>query len=138
MTRTGYRKDDSDGQNRSKNRNSRNYRPTSRPEFAGWVNAAIPASDRDKFEQWAGSTLLLDAAEKQAKAGMSVTLSWSDDEETFVAKAFCQDGDSPNAGLMVSQRSEEGYRALCKLWYVLSEVLPADWTPLVGGTSDRW
>ena len=128
---------DTDGSNRSPRRQQRRTQQA-RVEFAGWVNVSIPNDHREAVTTFGADSRLFDSLSDLLQSGHKVTLSWTADEEVFVAATFMNDDSSPCAGLMVSQRSEDSWRALVKLLYVHAELLPPDYSELVGAQNDRW
>lgn len=128
---------DTDGRNRAKPRSQRrDFKP--RAEFAGWVDLNIPASERPKVDEYNASAEYANDLHDLIQAGHKVTLAWDSDNECFVATTFMTDTEHPCAGLMVSQRSDDLWRALVKLTYGHSQILPSDYSELVGGRSGAW
>lgn len=129
--------DDTDGSNRVPRKAKQgSFRP--RAEFAGWINASIPFADKDKVSEFGKTQQYADAFEDVVRGGHKITVSYDDEQGVFVAASFQTDTRQPTAGLMVSQRSDAIWRALLKLIYVHSEILPADYSGLAGGASDAW
>lgn len=59
--------------------------------------------------------------------GYKVSLSFDHENETYQASLYCQDPNSPNAGLMLSQRHIDAITALKALRTIHSEVYAGVW-----------
>lgn len=139
MPRGNSRNTDSKGNTRSTSANNRrSSKTTTDALFAGWVNVTIPEATRPEFEAWAQTAAPQDALTALLRALHRVTLNYDPDAEVFVANSFCRDTYSSNAGIMVSQRSEDAFRALAKLLYVHDVLLPEDYSILLESQQSLW
>lgn len=128
---------DTDGKNKAPRKPyQRNYKR--RADFSGWVNVEIPRADKEKVDEFGATTLYADAMKDVIVNGHRISLSYDSEEEVFVATTFMTDADHPCAGLMVSQRSDDIWRALLKLVYAHSEILPEDYSGLAGHGGGAW
>ena len=109
-----------------------------RAEFSGWVNVAIPTADKDKVSAWGQTSAYADAFSDLVQQGLKITIGYDDEEGVFVASTFQTRVDHPCAGIMTSQRSDDIWRALLKLVYSHSEILPPDYSGLLGGREGSW
>ena len=128
---------DTDGRNRPVRKTPRReYRE--RAEFSGWVNVTIPASDKVKVDEYNATAEYANDFADLVTSGHKVTVAYDADNECFVATTFQTDTASPCAGLMVSQRSNDIWRALVKLVYAHSQLLPTDYSSEAGNGGGDW
>lgn len=128
---------DTDGRNRApRKQGGRNYKP--RAEFAGWVNVSIPLGDKGKVDEYNASPEYANDFSDVVSGGHKITVAWDAENECFVATTFMTDVDNPCAGLMVSQRSADIWRALVKLVYCHSQILPVDYSDMAGAGGGDW
>jgi hypothetical protein len=97
-------------------------------DFAGWINVNIPKADKPAVDDFGASTQFPDALDALLKTHHRITLVWNLKDECFQANSFCMDEGSPNAGLMVSARSDDPSRAVVKLAYIHDALLPDDYS----------
>lgn len=106
--------------------------------FSGWCNYTPKDDDREAFERWYEAGLFYVALEDTILNGLKYSLTYQWDESCFIATAFQRDAESVNAGVMISARSSDAHRALCKLVWTILILLPAEW-PLAGrGRTAEW
>jgi len=127
-------------------KSDRNYRHTGKKpltdnrwaaEFVGWVNMEIADDQRSEFELWAQGTDVWGLLDTYTATGHKFTTSYDDANVAHVASVFCRNETSPNAGLMVSQRSGSVGRALLKLLFLL-EGRPDAWGAVATPKARDW
>ena len=128
---------DTDGRNRPNRKQGRAVYKQ-RAEFSGWVNLTIPAADKAKVDEYNASAEYAHDFHDLVQGGHKITLAWDSDNECFVATTFMTDPEHACAGLMVSQRSSDLWRALVKLVYGHSQLLPPDYSDLAGNGGNDW
>jgi len=138
MARTGYRKGDTDGDNRPFRGNKVRRTAHRNAEFSGWVNINIPETSRAAFTEFEGSTAFVDALDIIGKHNIRLFLIQEEGTDGFMASAFKMDETRDDGGLMVSQRSGNSLRALAKLAFCIVELMPDDWTELVTQGRADW
>lgn len=138
MPRGNARNGDTDGSNFRNRGTKEGFKQHRAAEFAGWVNASIPDAHRADFEEFETSSRCIDAFNAVGKAHIRVSTIWDIKDQCFVANAFHMDETSPSGGLMVSARSSTALRALMKLLYLITELMPTDWSELLSSAKNEW
>jgi len=106
--------------------------------FHAWVNVSIPKAESDEVDAFGRSPVYQDALEHLLATHHRVNIIYNLKEGCYQVNTFCMDEESPNAGLMVSQRSTDPFRALLKLVYAHAHLLPADYSGAVRGGDEDW
>lgn len=127
-----------DGKNRAPRQQKAGYKAHRSAEFSGWANVTIPDSKRDLFAEFESTTAFPDAVDRITHKNIRLSMVQEAGEDAFMATAFCMDESHPSAGMMVSQRSSSAVRALAKLAFCITELMPDDWTELAGSAHTDW
>jgi hypothetical protein len=106
--------------------------------FAGWANYTIPDDARGGFNEWAVSDeFLLDMDEVVAN-GIKLSVGLDKDGRTYAATAFDRNPNSPNAGMMTSQRSGTAWRATAKLVFAIARGMGEEWSRWSSEGREDW
>lgn len=138
MPRGNNRNGDTDGSNFRPRPTKDGYKTHRSAEFSGWVNATIPDANRPDYEEFETSTRCVEAFDAIGKMHVRLSCVFDLKDGCFVANAFHMDEATASGGLMVSARSSSALRALTKLAYLITEVMPEDWTELLSRVKTDW
>lgn len=127
-----------DGKNRGPRQQKAGYKAHRSAEFSGWANVNIADADRARFAEFETTTAFPDAVDFIAHKNIRLSMVQEAGEDAFMATAFCMDEAHPSAGMMVSQRSSSALRALAKLAFCITELMPDDWTELSSDGRTDW
>lgn len=138
MPRGNNRTGDTDGSNFRSKQTKDGYKLHRSAEFSGWVNASIPDANRADFEEFETSSRCIDAFDAVGRSHIRVSTVFDVKDQCFVSNAFHMDETTASGGLMVSARSTTALRAQMKLLYLITEIMPEDWTELLSRAKTDW
>lgn len=138
MPRGSNRSGDTDGSNFRSRQTKAGFKTNRAAEFAGWVNASIPDANKDDFHEFETSERCLKAMNEVGSNHIRLSVVFDLQDGVYVASAFHMNEASPSGGLMVSQRSPDALRALMKLVYLITELMPLDWSELLSARKNEW
>lgn len=131
-------------QNKDMNHDPSNRKPRQNPNqredvlFAGWADFNFSAEQRGAFEEWVAENNWGTTLDLSLKDDLKITLSYNAEQDTYLATAFVKAHDSPNAGMMTSQRSADALRAVCKLLWAVNFGMGTDWEAHSSAASRNW
>lgn len=110
-----------------------------RVEFKGFVNYVLSAADKEAFGHWDvdDHDLFLLAA-GCVQSGYKMGISYNGKNDTFTATLMCTDGDSGNAGLILSAFAPDWYNAVKSLIFKHDVVLDGAWGAAQSVNENNW
>jgi hypothetical protein len=108
--------------------------------FRGYINVELSAEQKDRLDEWVQTSSYWDTLESSLASGVNISCKREPTKGGFIASATQRDPTSPNAGLVVTARANEGVKALARLLFVLAFLFHKprweDTQPLAD--PDRW
>lgn len=108
--------------------------------FRGYINLNLSDEQKVAYDTWAGSASLWEALEYHVGSGVNLSLKLEPKSGGFLASATQRNGDSVNAGLVVTARGKDAVTAWGRVIYCLTILSHAerweDIQPLAD--PDRW
>lgn len=108
-------------------------------EFKGFVNYVLSDEDKGLYSAWDvdDHDLFLLAA-GACQQGYKMGVSFNPKNDTFVATFMCNDGNSANAGLLLSAFAPDWYNAVKLLVFKHEVVLVGAWGDAKSQDANRW
>lgn len=130
---------DTDGENR-RGRKAASASETWNAAFRGYLNYTPTDPERSNFEAWCESASLWDVLQASVEDGVHLTLKWDAKQSTYLASGTQRREGSPNAGLVVTARASEAWKAFARLLFSLARLgQSARWEDVQPMTNpDRW
>lgn len=97
-------------------------------DWRGFINVNLNADQKAQFDIWATTSEPLDILEEVVSAGCHIAVKINHDGGGFMASVTQRNPASVNAGLAVSARSGEAWKALYRVLFLIAVLgVDADW-----------
>jgi len=108
-------------------------------DFRGFVNVDLSKEDKEGLADWLGSSDMWVKIDEVVRSGCRISVKPDPSGNACIASVNQTDPESANCGYVVTARAANGAEALCRIVYIVDEVLGAVWTER-GRVSDpdRW
>jgi len=96
--------------------------------FKGYVKWTLSESHKVAFEKWRREKPDIDdLITKVYYSGYSLKIRYDDYNQSLSASLYCEDALSDNAGWVLSMRSNDWWKAICRVMYVHYVAFEGQW-----------
>jgi len=88
--------------------------------FRGYINVTLSDDQKSTFDAWSSSASPLETLEFVVSDGVNISLKWDVKGACYLASGTQRREDSPNAGLVVTARAAEAWKAWYRLLFTLA------------------
>jgi len=110
---------DKDGKDRPRKSATKQQKGYAAP-FRGFLNYTPTEPEKANFDAWCESASLWERLEYEVTDGVNLSLKIDPKGDGFLASATQRREDSPNAGLVVTARAREPWKALARVLFTLA------------------